>query len=185
MKYSKKQIVLSIVPIFVVSGCSNDDEQATRYAAPNIDSRTVENSDGSLSTWTEADEQIFTSYEDAKRNGYQGSFDEWVELTELYPGNPELAEQRAEDAGFHGGHAMLAAATGLALGALAMNAMAGRSGVSYDSYTQQRMKQRAYAAQMRKRDDESSSSSSGRGGGGGFFSKVTRNGFGGAVSSGG
>lgn len=184
MKSRKKKIMLSIVPIFVVSGCSNDDEYATRYAAPNIDSRTVENSDGSLSTWSEADEQIFNSYDDAKRNGYQGSFDDWVELTQLYPGNPELAEQRAEDAGFHGGHAALAAMTSLALGALAMNAMAGRSAVSYDSYRQQRERQRVYAAQVRKRDDESSSSRVG-GSGGGFFSKVTRNGFGGAVASGG
>lgn len=181
MKYSKKQIVMSIVPIFALVGCSNDDEQA-RYAAPNLDSRTVENSDGSLSTWSEADEQIFKSYDEAKLNGYQGSFDDWVALSQLHQGNPELAEDQAEQAGFHGGNVALATMAGVALGALAMNAMAGRSSVTYDSYSQQRAKQRAYYAQSRQRDEESSS-----GGyrGGGSYNSVDRNGFGGAVGRGG
>lgn len=183
MKYSKKQIILSIVPIFALVGCSNDDEQ-TRYAAPNLDSRTVENSDGSLSTFSEADEQMFSSYDEAKVNGYQGSFEDWLALTKLYADSPELAEQQAESSGFNGGTALFATAAGLAMGAVAMNAMAGRSNVTYDSYSQQRTKQKAYYAQMHKRDDERSSSSS-TARGGSFFSSVVRNGFGGAVGRGG
>lgn len=181
MKYSKKKIILSIVPFFIVSACSNDDEQAMHYE--NSNSRTIENSDGSISTWSEADEQIFNSYDDAKRNGYNGSFEDWVKLTQLYPGNPDLAAQHAEEAGFNGGNAVLATVAGLAIGALAMNAMAGRSGVSYDSYTQQRARQRVYAAQMRKREEENSSTSSRVGGTG--YKHVSRNGFGGAISTGG
>ncbi|HFG7030331.1 TPA: hypothetical protein ACGIK9_002816 [Acinetobacter baumannii] len=157
MKHFKKSIVLSIVPLFVFTACSNNNEEP-RLAVPNTDSQVVKNQDGSysqalasakadqpLDTLPNSDyksenynQQLKDAYNEAKSKGYKGSYDDFIALSKLHETEPEQAERKAAESGYSGGTLALAALAGVALGSMAANSSASNYNSS-SSYSQQRV----------------------------------------------
>lgn len=161
----KKRIVLSILPIFALAACSDPDVQSVdRYTAPNPQSNVVTNSDGSYSQSAQevavsdeskvaaADEQLTKSFNDARAQGFNGTYEEWVEISKLHETDPAAAQSRAEDNGFSGGEMLFAALAGVALGGLAAKAFSGKDNTSR-SYSQQRLNNTTNYASVQKYDE--------------------------------
>lgn len=161
----KKRIVLSILPIFALAACSDPEVQSVdRYTAPNPQSNVVTNSDGSYSQSaqevavsdeskvTAPDEQFTKSFNDARAQGFNGTYEEWVEISKLHETDPAAAQSRAEDNGFSGGEMLFAALAGMALGGLAAKAFNGKDNTSR-SYSQQRLNNTTNYASVQKYDD--------------------------------
>jgi uncharacterized protein YgiB involved in biofilm formation len=182
MKCLNKTITMLIVPAFVFAGCSNQDSVATQ------DSGVVKTADGA---YVQVADTLNKSYEEAKANGYTGSYEDWVKLLELHQTNPQAASQQAASSGYSGMDMLMTGAMGMMIGNMMSNG-------SYNSY---RDRQRSYGssayvrpsasnlnsarstesrAQAAARSSATSSSSSRS-----SVSSVSRGGFGGAVSSGG
>ena len=163
-KHFKKSIVLSIVPVFVLAGCSSNEDQA-RLAVPNNESEVVVNNDGSYSQEvaiaeqgsTENAQKLLDSYKEAKANGYSGSMDDWIALVQLHETNPEEAQAKAEESGFSGGAVIM--------GALLASSSNSRSGLANSSYSAQRYNNTNNYAYSRPKDEQQSSSSGGGYGG--------------------
>ncbi len=171
-KHFKKSIVLSIVPVFVLAGCSSNEDQA-RLAVPNNESEVVVNNDGSYSQEvaiaeqgsTENAQKLLDSYKEAKANGYSGSMDDWIALVQLHETNPEEAQAKAEESGFSGGAVIMGALAGAAVGAMLASSSNSRSGLANSSYSAQRYNNTNNYAYSRPKDEQQSSSSGGGYGG--------------------
>ena len=182
MKRLNKTIAMLIVPAFVFAGCSSQDSVATQ------DSSVAKTADGA---YVQVADTLNKSYEEAKANGYTGTYEDWVKLLELHQTNPQAASQQAASSGYSGMDMLMAGAMGMMLGNMMSNG-------SYNSY---RDRQRSYGssayvrpsasnlnsarstesrAQAAARSSATSSSSSRS-----SVSSASRGGFGGAVSSGG
>lgn len=178
-KYLKKSIVLSIVPVFVFAGCSNNEEQA-RLAVPNYDSEVVVNKDGSytqevaplsasdIDAAPDGDEnqaKLVASFDEAQAKGYTGTMDEWIALVQMHETNPEQAQAEAEESGFSGGSLLMGALAGAAVGALLASSASSRSGLASNSYSAQRYNNNTKYAYSRPKDEQQNTSSGGGGGG--------------------
>lgn len=141
----KSLITLAIVPIFALSACTQEEEQQT-YAVPSSPSVT-QTADGSL-----AQTPLIDSYEQAKAQGYTGTLNEWVQLSKLYETNPRQAQEVAADSGFSGGEMFLGALAGAAIGAMAGNAMSSRTNMASNTYSAQRVNDRANYAYSQPSD---------------------------------
>ena len=179
MKRLNKTIAMLIVPAFVFAGCSSQDSVATQ------DSSVAKTADGA---YVQVADTLNKSYEEAKANGYTGTYEDWVKLLELHQTNPQAASQQAASSGYSGMDMLMAGAMGMMLGNMMSNG-------SYNSYRdrQRSSGSSAYArpsasnlnaarateskAQAARSSATSSSKSS--------TSSASRGGFGGAVSSGG
>ena len=186
-KHFKKSIVLSIVPVFVLAGCSNNEDQV-RLVVPNNESEVVVNDDGSYSQEVAAidensvdaapggegaenvsttsgsagnDQKLLDSYNEAKANGYTGSMDDWIALVQLHETNPEEAQAKAEESGFSGGAMIMGALAGAAVGAMLASSSNSRSGLASSSYSAQRYNNTNNYAYSRPKDEQQSSSSGG------------------------
>ena len=173
-KHFKKSIVLSIVPVFVLAGCSSNEDQA-RLAVPNNESEVVVNDDGSYSQEVSIDEtsvnaapgstenaqKLLDSYKEAKANNYTGSMDDWIALVQLHETNPEEAQAKAEESGFSGGAMIMGALAGAAVGAMLASSSNSRSGLASSSYSAQRYNNTNNYAYSRPKDEQQSSSSGG------------------------
>lgn len=169
-KHFKKSIVLSIVPVFVLAGCSSNEDQA-RLAVPNTESEVTLNNDGSYSQEVAADaapssetenaDKLLASYDEAKSKGYTGSLDEWIALVQLHETNPEQAQAQAEDSGFSGGAMLMGALAGAAVGAMLASSSNSRSGLASNSYSAQRYNNSNNYAYSRPKDERQNSSSGG------------------------
>ncbi len=174
-KHFKKSIVLSIVPVFVLAGCSSNEDQA-RLAVPNNESEVVVNNDGSYSQEVAAIEEtsvdaapggdeneskLIASYEEAQSKGYTGSMDDWIALAQLHETNPEEAQAKAEESGFSGGAMIMGALAGAAVGAMLASSSNSRSGLASSSYSAQRYNNTNNYAYSRPKDEQQSSSSGG------------------------
>lgn len=179
MKRLNKTIAMLIVPAFVFAGCSSQDSVATQ------DSSVAKTADGA---YVQVADTLNKSYEEAKANGYTGTYEDWVKLLELHQTNPQAASQQAASSGYSGMDMLMAGAMGMMLGNMMSNG-------SYNSY---RDRQRssgssayvrpsasnlnaARATESKAQSARSSATSSSKS----STSGVTRGGFGGAVSSGG
>lgn len=173
-KHFKKSIVLSIVPVFVLAGCSSNEEQA-RLAIPNDESQVVLNNDGSYSQQDGINEtvpdsadnaqRLLNNYKEAKANGYSGSMDDWIAVLQLHETNPEEAQAKAEEAGFSGGAMVMGVLAGAAVGALMASSSNSRTGLASSSYSAQRYNNTNNYAYSRPKDEQQSSSSGGGYGG--------------------
>lgn len=169
----KKSIVLTLLPAFVLAGCSQSNDYDDRHTVPNPVSTVVQNDDGSYSKDVvdqksiNGEAQLRQSYEDAKAKGFNGSFDEWVEISELNLKDPEKAQQKAESSGYSGGDLAFAALAGLALGGLAAKNI-NHNSTSFDSHSQQRLNNKANYSVSQKYKEEDR-----RGGGGAFVGSST------------
>lgn len=168
--FLKKSIVLSIVPVFVLAGCSNNEDQA-RLAVPNTDSEVSVNQDGS---YTQAEmpsdgidaapledenaQKLLSSYDEAKEKGYTGTLDEWIALVQLHETNPEAAQAQAKDSGFDGGDVLMGALAGAAVGAMLASSSGTRSGLASNSYSAQRYNNTNNYAYSRPKEEERRSS---------------------------
>lgn len=176
-KHFKKSIVLSIVPVFVLAGCSSNEDQA-RLAVPNTESEVTLNNDGSYSqevaaidengidaapsgSETENADKLLASYDEAKSKGYTGSLDEWIALVQLHETNPEQAQAQAEDSGFSGGAMLMGALAGAAVGAMLASSSNSRSGLASNSYSAQRYNNSNNYAYSRPKDERQNSGSGG------------------------
>lgn len=185
-KFAKQSIALLIVPAFVLAGgcAKQEDSVATAQGV-------AQTADGA---YVAVAENLNKSYEEAKSQGYTGTYEEWVKLLELHQTNPQQAQQQAANFGFDGMDMLMAGAMGMMLGNMMSNG-------SYNSYRErqrsygssayvrpspQRLSaartantntQRAQAAANRSSASTSTASRS--------SATVSRGGFGGAVSSGG
>lgn len=180
MKYLNKTIAMLIVPAFVFAGCSSPDGADS---VATQDSSVAKTADGA---YVQVADTLNKSYEEAKSNGYTGTYEDWVKLLELHQTNPQAASQQAADSGFSGMDMLMAGAMGMMLGNMLSNG-------SYKSYRerQQSYGSSAYSrpstsnlnaarsteskAQATSRSSVNTTKSSG----------ASRGGFGGAVSSGG
>lgn len=178
-KHFKKSIVLSIVPVFVLAGCSSNEDQA-RLAVPNNESEVVVNNDGSYSQEVGAIEEtsvdaapggdeneskLLASYEEAQSKGYTGSLDDWIALAQLHETNPEEAQAKAEESGFSGGAMIMGALAGAAVGAMLASSSNSRSGLASNSYSAQRYNNANNYAYSRPKEERERSSSGGAYGG--------------------
>lgn len=171
-----------IVPAFVIAGCAKDESIASQSDS------VAKTADGA---YVQVADTLNKSYEEAKSNGYTGTYEDWVKLLELHQTNPQAASQQAASQGYSGMNMLMAGAMGMMLGNMMSNG-------SYNSY---RDRQRSYGssayvrpspqnlssaraaesrAQSAARASAAKSSSVSR-----STSSVSRGGFGGAVSSGG
>ena len=179
MKRLNKTIAMLIVPAFVFAGCSSQDSVATQ------DSSVAKTADGA---YVQVADTLNKSYEEAKANGYTGTYEDWVKLLELHQTNPQAASQQAASSGYSGMDMLMAGAMGMMLGNMMSNG-------SYNSY---RDRQRssgssayvrpsasnlnaARATESKAQSARSSATSSSKS----STSSASRGGFGGAVSSGG
>lgn len=179
MKRLNKTIAMLIVPAFVFAGCSSQDSVATQ------DSSVAKTADGA---YVQVADTLNKSYEEAKANGYTGTYEDWVKLLELHQTNPQAASQQAASSGYSGMDMLMAGAMGIMLGNMMTNG-------SYNSY---RDRQRssgssayvrpsasnlnaARATESKAQSARSSATSSSKS----STSGASRGGFGGAVSSGG
>ena len=179
MKRLNKTIAMLIVPAFVFAGCSSQDSVATQ------DSSVAKTADGA---YVQVADTLNKSYEEAKANGYTGTYEDWVKLLELHQTNPQAASQQAASSGYSGMDMLMAGAMGMMLGNMMSNG-------SYNSY---RDRQRssgssvyvrpsasnlnaARATESKAQSARSSATSSSKS----STSGASRGGFGGAVSSGG
>ena len=179
MKRLNKTIAMLIVPAFVFAGCSSQDSVATQ------DSSVAKTADGA---YVQVADTLNKSYEEAKANGYTGTYEDWVKLLELHQTNPQAASQQAASSGYSGMDMLMAGAMGVMLGNMMSNG-------SYNSY---RDRQRssgssayvrpsasnlnaARATESKAQSARSSATSSSKS----STSGASRGGFGGAVSSGG
>lgn len=171
--FLKKSIALSIVPVFVLAGCSSNEDQA-RLAVPNGDSEVAMNADGSYSQpadlnpnaedaapandanaeQTANDQKLLDSYKQAQDNGYTGSLDDWVALSKLHETNPEQAQAQAEESGFSGGEMLMGALAGAAIGALLASSSGSRSGLASNTYSAQRTNNANNYAYSRPKEEE-------------------------------
>lgn len=223
----KQSIVLSILPVFVLAGCSSQEDEYTRMAVPDPEHEVTVNDDGSyrqtqelatgpMSYEEQAAEQAYgdltASYTRAVQEGYVGSLEEWTALAKLYEGDQALAQQQAETAGLNTGQMLVGTLLGVAVAALAANAMSSRTAMANASYSAQRANHQQNYAYSRphktKKEQEEEESGVGAGTGralvSGFsasqndreraqdtgrstaaYGSVTRGGFGGAVGRGG
>lgn len=180
---AKKSIAMLIVPAFAVAtmiGCSQSDSvSSTDSVAQTADGAYVQVADN-----------LNKSYEEAKANGYTGTYEDWVKLLELHQTNPQAAAQQAASSGFDTLDLLMAGAMGAMLGNMMSNG-------SYNSY---RERQRSYGSSayvpastshlnqaraahnstMAARSAAAKSSSASR-----STSTTSRGGFGGATSTGG
>ncbi|QIC71766.1 MULTISPECIES: hypothetical protein [Acinetobacter] len=176
-KHFKKSIVLSIVPVFVLAGCSSNDDHA-RLAVPNTESEVMVNDDGSYTQEVAAIDEngidaapddnadkLLASYDEAKSKGYTGSLDDWIALVQLHDTNPEQAQAQAEESGFSGGTVLMGALAGAAVGAMLASSSNSRSGLANSSYSAQRYNNANNYAYSRPKDEQQSSSSGGGRGG--------------------
>lgn len=179
MKRLNKTIAMLIVPAFVFAGCSSQDSVATQ------DSSVAKTADGA---YVQVADTLNKSYEEAKANGYTGTYEDWVKLLELHQTNPQAASQQAASSGYSGMDMLMAGAMGMMLGNMMSNG-------SYNSYRERQRSSGSSAyvrpsasnlnaarateskAQLARSSATSSSKSS--------TSGASRGGFGGAVSSGG
>lgn len=172
-KHFKKSIVLSIVPVFVLAGCSSNDDHA-RLAVPNTESEVMVNDDGSYTQEVAAIDEngidaapddnadkLLASYDEAKSKGYTGSLDDWIALVQLHETNPEEAQAKAEESGFSGGAMIMGALAGAAVGAMLASSSNSRSGLASSSYSAQRYNNTNNYAYSRPKDEQQSSSSGG------------------------
>ncbi|ADG59907.1 hypothetical protein Acj9p007 [Acinetobacter phage Acj9] len=179
MNFSKKAaIALLIVPAFVMTGCSAPDDSVATAGS------VAQTADGA---YVAVADNLNKSYEEAKSNGYTGTYEDWVKLLELHQTNPQQAAQQASSQGFDGMDMLMAGAMGMMLGNMMSNG-------SYNSY---RDRQRSYGSSAYTRPSTSnltsarqnvaksqaasrSTSTASR-----STSTTSRGGFGGATSSGG
>lgn len=160
-KYFKNSIVLSIVPVFVLAGCSSNEDQA-RLAVPNNESEVVVNQDGSYTQQDQSNaEKLLASYDEAKAKGFTGSLDDWIGLVQLHETNPELAQSKAEESGFGGGEMLLGALAGAAAGAMLTNAANSRANMANNAYSAQRYNSANNYAYSRPKDEERQNSGTG------------------------
>lgn len=179
MKRLNKTIAMLIVPAFVFAGCSSQDSVATQ------DAGVAKTADGA---YVQVADTLNKSYEEAKANGYTGTYEDWVKLLELHQTNPQAASQQAASSGYSGMDVLMAGAMGMMVGNMMSNG-------SYNSY---RDRQRssgssayvrpsasnlnaARATESKAQSARSSATSSSKSSTSGAY----RGGFGGAVSSGG
>lgn len=168
-RHFKKSIVLSIVPVFVLAGCSSNEDQA-RLAVPSGETAVSVNDDGSYSQAVIDDaapgsaenaQKLLDSYKEAKANNYTGSMDDWIALVQLHETNPEEAQAKAEESGFSGGAMIMGALAGAAVGAMLASSANSRSGLASSSYSAQRYNNTNNYAYSRPKDEQQSSSSGG------------------------
>lgn len=138
-------IPLVLVPIFALAACSN--EEPARVAVPSEPEQVIQNADGSYST-----NPLLDSYQQAKAQGYTGTLDEWVQLSQLYETNPQQAQEVAQQSGFSGGDMFLGALAGAAVGALAANAMSSKTNMASNTYSAQRVNDRTNYAYSQPAD---------------------------------
>lgn len=122
MNFKKSAITLLIVPAFVIGGCSqqSDTSVATK------DGQVVQTENGDYVKIASA---LNDSYEQAKANGYTGTYEDWVKLLEMHQTNPQQAAQQAAQSGYDGMDMLMAGAMGMMLG----NMMSSNSYSSYRS----------------------------------------------------
>ena len=65
--------------------------------------------------------KIVTSYKQAQSDGYTGSLDEWVALTNQYQQNPQQAQAVAAQSGYDGSDVLLAGVAGAVAGHMIAN----------------------------------------------------------------
>lgn len=182
MRISKKSIAMLIVPAFVLSsivGCSDGVTSQSDGVAKTADGAFVQVADN-----------LNKSYQEAKANGYTGSYEDWVKLLELHQTNPQAASQQASQSGYNGFDMLMAGAMGMMIGNMMSNG-------SYNSYKD---RQRSYgssayvppsssrlnaARTVESKAVQASRSSVSRSTSSSRSVSVSRGGFGGAVSSGG
>lgn len=138
----KKSVALFLIPLFVLTACSGENEEKYAQAAPQ-DSNVNVNNEGFYTTEDLA--KLNESYEKAQANGYKGSLDDWIALVQLSQSNPQQAQQVAQDSGFSGGEMLLGALAGAAVGAIAGNALSSRSNMANNTYSAQRINNTNYA----------------------------------------
>lgn len=155
----KKAITMLIVPAFALGACSKSPDQ---IGVPTND-QSVYSQDGSYSQ-----SKLYDTYNTAKSNGYNGSFEDWESLVKLHETNPEQATEQAQSSGFSGSSALIGAVAGAGATALAMQAMNNNSNRANSNYSNSRPSN-SYTNNTTSRSTAS----------------VSRGGFGGAVSSGG
>lgn len=179
MKRLNKTIAMLIVPAFVFAGCSSQDSVATQ------DSSVAKTADGA---YVQVADTLNKSYEEAKANGYTGTYEDWVKLLELHQTNPQAASQQAASSGYSGMDMLMAGAMGMMLGNMMSNG-------SYNSYRERQRSSgssayvrpsasnltAARATESKAQSARSSATSSSKS----STSGASRGGFGGAVSSGG
>ena len=179
MKRLNKTIAMLIVPAFVFAGCSSQDSVATQ------DSSVAKTADGA---YVQVADTLNKSYEEAKANGYTGTYEDWVKLLELHQTNPQAASQQAASSGYSGMDMLMAGAMGMMLGNMMSNG-------SYNSYRERQRSSgssayvrpsasnlnAARATESKAQSARSSATSSSKS----STSSASRGGFGGAVSSGG
>lgn len=179
MNFTKKAaIALLIVPAFAMVGCTPNDSVASKDGV-------AQTADGA---YVAVADNLNKSYEEAKSNGYTGTYEDWVKLLELHQTDPQAASQQAAKSGYDGMDMLMAGAMGMMIGNMMSNG-------SYNSY---RERQRSYGSSAYVRPNpthvssartsvaksqsaaRTSSTSVSR-----SSSSTSRGGFGGAVSSGG
>lgn len=167
MQFKKAAIILTIVPAMFITGCEQSQQDVAVQKA------------------AETANALNESYAEAKKNGYTGTFEEWVKLVELNQTNPQQAQQQAKDSGFDGMDMLMAGAMGMMLG----NMMSNGSMSSYRNSGYYDRDRRGYASggsgYVAQKHSYSSSNVTSRANAAKSSSSVSRGGFGGATSSGG
>lgn len=183
MKISKKTIALAIVPAFALVGCQPSDNSVATNGS------VTQNADGS---YVQVADTLNRSYEEAKSNGYTGTYEDWVKLLELHQTNPQQAAQQAAQSGFNGMDMLMAGAMGMMLGNMMSNgSMNAYKSSSYYDDDRKRRASGSYVYSGRQtystppRSTSASSQSYRSESRTVSRSTTTRGGFGGAVSTGG
>lgn len=151
----KKKIALALVPLFALSACSSDIDSNSSGVASTNQTEVTQNDEGFYQN------QLMNSYSDAVKNGYTGSFDDWIALVKLNETNPTAANEQAAASGFSGGEVLLGAIAGAAVGAMAASAMNNRSNMSNNSYSAQRSNNSnnyAYSQPLNRQEERRNSS---------------------------
>lgn len=117
-RINKTLATMLVVPAFVLAGCSQSDNSVATQSG------VAQTSDGA---YVQVADTLNKSYEEAKSNGYTGTYEDWVKLLELHQTNPQQAAQQAASNGFDGMDMLMAGAMGMMLGNMMSNG-------SYNSY---------------------------------------------------